>query len=179
MYSRSTARRSSKRSSPRPFTCIGPVIPGLTPSRTRCSGRYRATICSSSGRGPTRLISPRTTFQSCGSSSRLVLRRTRPTRVTRGSRTSLKTGSGRRSTSTRSERRSSASQTIVRNLSIRNGLPFAPTRVWWKSTGPLDVFTASASARRSGDSTTSRSTESVRSIARLSMSVERGMSHVP
>ena len=37
------------------------------------------------GRGPTRLISPRTTFQSCGSSSRLDRRSQRPMRVTRGS----------------------------------------------------------------------------------------------
>src|SRR4028118_1785863 len=37
------------------------------------------------GRGPTKLISPRRTFKSWGSSSRLVLRNTRPTRVTRGS----------------------------------------------------------------------------------------------
>ena len=33
------------------------------------------------GRGPTRLISPRSTFQSCGSSSRLVLRKNPPTRA--------------------------------------------------------------------------------------------------
>ena len=38
-----------------------------------------------SGRGPTRLMSPIRTFQSCGSSSRRVLLRTRPTGVTRGS----------------------------------------------------------------------------------------------
>ena len=40
---------------------------------------------STSGRGPTRLISPLSTFQTCGSSSRLVRRSKRPTRVTRGS----------------------------------------------------------------------------------------------
>ena len=38
-----------------------------------------------SARGPTRLISPRTTLNSCGSSSRLVRRRNRPLRVMRGS----------------------------------------------------------------------------------------------
>ena len=38
-----------------------------------------------SGRGPTRLIRPRRTFQNCGSSSIEKLRRKRPTRVTRGS----------------------------------------------------------------------------------------------
>jgi len=34
---------------------------------------------------PTRLISPKNTFQSCGNSSSFVLRRNRPTRVIRGS----------------------------------------------------------------------------------------------
>ena len=38
-----------------------------------------------SGRGPTRLISPRRTLISCGSSSSFHLRNTRPVRVTRGS----------------------------------------------------------------------------------------------
>src|SRR5436189_197469 len=37
------------------------------------------------GRGPTRLISPARTLKSCGSSSRLELRRKRPTRVVRAS----------------------------------------------------------------------------------------------
>ena len=39
----------------------------------------------SSGRGPTRLIWPRSTFQSCGSSSSFVRARKRPMRVKRGS----------------------------------------------------------------------------------------------
>src|SRR5947199_21850 len=38
-----------------------------------------------SGRGPTRLMSPRSTFHNWGSSSRWVRRRRRPTGVTRGS----------------------------------------------------------------------------------------------
>jgi len=47
------------------------------------------TISGSSGRGPTMLMSPRSTFQSCGNSSRLVLRRKWPMRVMRGSFLSL------------------------------------------------------------------------------------------
>ena len=42
-----------------------------------------ATNSGRSGRGPTRLMSPRRTFQSCGSSSSRVRRRNRPTGVTR------------------------------------------------------------------------------------------------
>ena len=46
-------------------------------------------------RGPTSDISPLTTLMSCGSSSRLVCRRIRPTRVIRGSFVILKSGQGR------------------------------------------------------------------------------------
>ena len=66
-----------------PLTCANPVIPGRilrTPNRRRAStssiwdGRQ--------GRGPTRLISPISTFQSCGSSSILKRRRRSPSAVT-------------------------------------------------------------------------------------------------
>ena len=60
-------------------------MPGVRSSRRRAQ---RSTCwCSSriSGRGPTRLISPRRTFRSCGSSSSETAPEHRPTRVTRGS----------------------------------------------------------------------------------------------
>ena len=60
-------------------------MPGFRLSRLR---RQSTTCWSSSrmsGRGPTRLISPRTTFRSCGSSSIEKRRSHAPTRVTRGS----------------------------------------------------------------------------------------------
>ena len=60
-------------------------MPGVVSSRRLA----QPVICSDSwitnGRGPTRLISPRSTFHSCGSSSMLHLRRNAPTRVMRGS----------------------------------------------------------------------------------------------
>src|SRR3989344_8355950 len=43
---------------------------------------YWAASAGNSGRGPTKERSPRNTFQSCGSSSILVLRNSAPTRVT-------------------------------------------------------------------------------------------------
>src|ERR1700731_4172737 len=42
------------------------------------------------GRGPTRLISPRSTFHNCGSSSRLYFRKNLPSGVIRGSSLILK-----------------------------------------------------------------------------------------
>ena len=51
----------------------------------QCQGWYCSTSYGSGGRGPTSDMSPRSTFQNCGSSSRLVLRRKRPIGVTRGS----------------------------------------------------------------------------------------------
>ena len=53
-------------------------MPGLTESRRRCHFLYWATSYGIAGLGPTRLMSPRSTHRNCGSSSRLVLRRTRP-----------------------------------------------------------------------------------------------------
>ena len=81
-----------------PCTCIGPVSPGLIIKRMRCRDEYRSTSSACSGRGPTRLMSPRRTFTSCGSSSMLHRRSRRPTLVTRGSCSILKTGSASLST---------------------------------------------------------------------------------
>ena len=76
---------SSQVRSERPLTCQSPVMPGLTSSRRATSPSYRATSEGSGGRGPTRLIWPNSTLNSCGSSSSDHLRSSRPTRVTRGS----------------------------------------------------------------------------------------------
>ena len=67
-------------------------MPGLTRRRWMSSESHASVSWGRAGRGPTRLISPRTTFQSWGSSSIEVLRRMRPTRVTRGSCLILKSG---------------------------------------------------------------------------------------
>ena len=66
-------------------SCASPVIPGLAENTRRCSGSVRSTYAGSSGRGPTRDMSPRTTLTSCGSSSSRYRRNVRPTFVTRGS----------------------------------------------------------------------------------------------
>src|SRR5580693_6986778 len=84
-YSISRSVRSSIGPLPRARTCRSPVSPGLTSCRSCCHGWYLATTDGSSGRGPTRLICPLTTLNSCGSSSRLHRRRKRPTVVCLGS----------------------------------------------------------------------------------------------
>ena len=123
MYSRSRATHESNCLSFRMLTCQRPVIPGFIESRRRCHGSYCSTSLRSAGRGPTRLMSPFRTFQSCGSSSRLVARKTRPSGVTRGSREALKTGPSRSLRSATSPRRRSASTTIVRNFQSVNVRP--------------------------------------------------------
>jgi hypothetical protein len=91
-----------------------------------------------SGRGPTRFMSPRSTLNSCGSSSRRDWRRKRPTGVTRSSLRRAHTAWPSASASTR----------IDRNLKMVKGAPprfsarrpptvlarpqrrSTPTRVW-------------------------------------------------
>src|SRR5690606_5253518 len=89
MYWRSSVRDSSTSTWHRTLTCHRPVSPWGVFSRARCQSLYISTSYGSAGRGPTRLMSPLRTFQSCGSSSMLSFLRTLPTRVTRGSFVSL------------------------------------------------------------------------------------------
>src|SRR6266850_77995 len=53
-----------------PLTCQSPVIPGSVSNRLVCHSLYSCASYGIHGRGPTRLISPRSTLISCGSSSR-------------------------------------------------------------------------------------------------------------
>ncbi len=85
MYSLSSRTCSWNGISLRPLICQRQVMPGMTSRRLRSSSVYSATSEGTGGRGPTRLMSPMKTFQSCGSSSRLVRRRNLPTFVMRGS----------------------------------------------------------------------------------------------
>ena len=66
-----------------PLIWASPVMPG---SAAKTASRLRRSISSvcvgRHGRGPTRLISPCKTFQSCGSSSSLNFRKVLPTAVT-------------------------------------------------------------------------------------------------
>jgi len=77
------------------------------------------------GRGPISDISPRTTFQSCGSSSSEIRRSSAPTRVMRGS---------PRSTAYPAPT-VSAPTTIVRSLRSSKSTPFLPTRVCRRAPG--------------------------------------------
>jgi hypothetical protein len=95
-----------------------------------------------SGRGPTRLISPRTTFHNSGSSSIFAFRMIRPTAVTLWS-PLLVTWAPRPSCSR-----------IERNLISLKGLPSRPARTCRKRIGPLEpTRTAIAHTRSSGERT--------------------------
>src|SRR3954468_21415392 len=55
-----------------PCTCARPVMPGFTFKRRCCHSEYWLVRTSGSGRGPTKLICPRRTFHSCGTSVILI-----------------------------------------------------------------------------------------------------------
>ena len=74
------------------------------------------------GRGPTMLISPFSTLNNSGSSSKLVLRRNRP-------------NAGRRCSSGSKFPDASRWSVIVRNLYMTNALPPNPGRCWRNSIG--------------------------------------------
>src|SRR5271165_1052313 len=140
-YSRSSFTQESKsRTSFRPLICQRQVMPGFTLKRRRCEGSSKlSTSYVGNGRGPTRLIWPARTFQSCGNSSILDLRNQRPIGVTRGSLSNLKTGPLIWLNASSSCLRCSASVYIERNLNILNGSPCLPDRICEKSIGPGDV----------------------------------------
>src|SRR5690606_8400864 len=73
-YERSRRTLSSHDSDERPETCHRPVIPGLTRKRRCTWSSYCSTSRWIGGRGPTRLIEPPSTLNSCGSSSSEYLR---------------------------------------------------------------------------------------------------------
>ncbi|CAB4585437.1 unannotated protein [freshwater metagenome] len=68
------------------------MIPGGICNRSSNRSSNCATSDGNAGRGPTTLISPRTTLNNCGNSSNDVARKNAPTRVTRGSRSNLNNG---------------------------------------------------------------------------------------
>src|SRR5437016_4487638 len=106
-----------------------------------------------------KLISPRRTLTSWGSSSRFQRRSTRPTRVTRGSPALVMRGPG------------SELILIVRNFRMSNGLPRSPTRAWRKRIGPGPLQrTASATAASKGLSTRTKMPAATASKPRLSWS---------
>ena len=99
------------------------------------------------GRGPTRFISPRTTFHSSGSSSRLERRSRRPTRVMRAASGSPGEPGGR----------------MVRNFRRPNGRPSSPARWWTKRRGrPSASRTRTATTASTGASRMARPPATVR-----------------
>src|SRR5699024_5667610 len=66
-----------------PFIWAHPVIPGRTSCLLACSSVYKSKYSTNNGLGPTILISPFKTLINCGSSSRLVFRKTLPNFVIR------------------------------------------------------------------------------------------------
>ena len=155
IHSRSSANFRAGVIAFRPFTWAQPVIPGRTDwRRRRTAGSFGCSI-SSSGRGPISAMSPRMTFQSSGSSSRLDRRRTAPTG---GVRSAPGVPGG--------------ASCMVRNFTIRNGRPSRPTRSCRNRTGPpTPIATRSATAAIRGASTTDRISASVRSVARRAIAV--------
>src|SRR5207302_11185341 len=97
-----------------------------------------------SGRGPTRLISPRSTLNSCGSSSSAVRRMKRPNGVRLSS---PSTPPGAEPCSGRKPWPPVRLTRIERNLSMSNTCPSRPTRRWRNSTGPAGQLRA----ERDGD----------------------------
>src|SRR5262245_23385073 len=168
MYSRS-AWRPVKNGWPMRFlTCQRPVIPGSIEKRFRCHDSKPPISLASIGRGPIKLISPRRTFTSWGSSSMSKRRSHRPTRVTRGSRQTLKIGPSASFIGWRSGASDSAPSTMLRNLSIRKRRLLSPIRSWTKKTGPGESsLIAIATRSQSGASTAIRTGARTRSIARL------------
>ena len=106
-------------------------------------------------------MSPRTTFRSCGNSSRLKRRSQMPTFVRRGSSALAHTGPVSRS----------ASSTMVRNLKISNVFPSSVMRSWRSRIGPLPPRSqmSRATARKTGSSRNRNSKPKTMSISRLAM----------
>ena len=136
---------------------------------TRAGHRTGPPRCGNAGHGPIRLISPRMTETSWGSSSMLVARRSRPTFVTRGSCATLNSGPPPRSLRCEmSPIRRSASTLIERSFGISKVVPLRPTRRWRKMTGPRSsTLMATAPIIRSGAVTISTTTARVTSSSRL------------
>ncbi len=134
-------------------------MPGFTLKRRFCQATsIRTASRTDSGRGPTMLMSPSSTLTSCGSSSTLVLRSQRPTRVILGSLRILKIGPVFSFRCSSSSWPASASRRIVRNFNIRNRRLFKPTRSCTKRIGPSESSLIAIAAITSNGATAKSST---------------------
>ena len=133
------------------------VTPAGSSSVAIISGVYWDTYFGTSGRVPTKLISPLRMLMSCGSSSRRQPRSSLPIRVMR---MSFLTVTALPSFG--------ASCTMVRTLKMRNSLPYWVTRTCRKKTVPGESsLMQMARTSSTGDSTTSSAADSRRSVRRL------------
>ena len=155
-----------------PLIAAQPVMPGLIRWRWAYSATRRADSTSpvfmfgACGRGPTRDISPRSTLKICGSSSRLVLRMKRPTRVTRQSSVHTCWAPASSRSSWRMERNF---QTTISSL-------LNPWRRWRNRTGPgLSSFTAKATMAISGVARIRAARPTSTSCARLAKARSRSL----
>src|SRR5699024_2392316 len=114
-YQTSSLNLSSQLIALRPLICAQPVTPGRTSCRRYCSAEYKGRYSISKGRGPTKLISPLSTFHNPGNSSKLLERKKLPKGVIRS-----ESGNGLPLASTASR--------MLRNLIISKGLPPLPGR---------------------------------------------------
>ncbi len=122
----------------------------------------------SGGRGPTRLMSPRSTLTSCGNSSIEKRRRCLPTGVTRGSSLILNRTPSDSLRCDSCARRRSASVYMVRNFQMVNGRPSLPMRSCLNSAGPGEVQRIrNAAPSSSGESASSSAAAPILSTVSL------------
>ena len=109
------------------FILAGPVRPGRMDSSNRSSPVSLSAYPGTSGRGPTKLISPIKIFQSSGNSSSLYLRKTAPSGVILLSPlTDMELPPW--------------FTAMVRNLCMTNKWPYRPTRFCENNTGPPGIL---------------------------------------
>src|SRR5947209_263971 len=148
-------------------------MPGRTAWRLRATASKSST-CAGNGRGPTRLMSPARTLNSCGSSSREKRRRTRPIRVTRGSSATLNKRPSPMLTSQRWALILSAPGTIERNFHMPNSRLANPTRRWRYRMGPRSPSQiATATSPMTGRVRTSSTVATTMSKLRLAVARKR------
>ena len=124
-------------------------MPGRTFSTSRKSDMKWFTYFHTSGRGPTRLISPFRTFISWGSSSTFIFLKALPSFVTLSSPSTVMEGPV-----------PDVSGVIERNLYILKGRRPFPILSCLKNTGPPScIFIASADRHKSGERKTSPNNE--------------------
>ena len=138
-----------------PWICASPVMPGRA---WYTSSLFLSLINScwlnKQGLGPTKLISPLSTFQSWGNSSNLVRRKKRPNGVIDDA-------------SARCEATEAVSATMVRNFTSTNACCPSPTRFCWKNGDRVSNQPRIMINKISGESNSNPTAESKKSHMRI------------